>query len=291
VAPDFDAGPGTRDAGDASALRDAGPCGVCEAATPICIVEGGEARCVKCGDDDDCGGDTPVCNASHDCVECADHSDCTHPEAAQCMGGVCVPCSDSSQCTGTGVAQLCDTTRSPATCVECTSDDASHCAPLTQTCDLLSGACSDFGPMSRLTCETCTNDLQCPIDHRCILMEFPAGTPDSVGHCLKRAALGCGNPYRVVIEDRESISGADSDDYCGVDENQVTCEAVLALQRDDDCTMDGACGDPGSETPTRGAICRNVGGAEGKCTYACGTAAQCPTSVDCGTTTGYCGGI
>lgn len=289
--PGEDAGRG--DAGDAGEPEDAfvpadaGPCEPACTGGEVCAeVEAGTFECVDCVGDGDCGG--RYCSA-FTCVDCVEHAHCTEPEAAQCVSGSCVPCAAPAHCAGT-TAGICDTTRTPATCVECTLSDSDACGT-GSTCDLFTNACVEIALGARGTCMPCSNDLQCAADHRCIRMEYPTGTPRATGHCLRREATGCANPYRVIFS-RASVSGAAAESYCGIDESRTTCEAVLALLGDADCTGDGMCVIGGSEVPVPGAICERVAGTEGKCTYACaGTAAHCPSGISCaGTPQMYCGG-
>ncbi len=279
-------GDGGTDATVVDAAEDAGPCGSCAAPTPVCREADG--TCVACVADGDCSGDTPRCDtATNECVACLDHEDCTDPAAAQCEDGACVPCSTSDHCAGTGGA-VCDDSGETATCVECTDGDSSACGS-SQTCNLLDGTCVDVAPGSRGSCESCTNDLQCATDHRCIRLEFPTGTPRETGHCLRQESAGCSNPYRYLIT-RTSLSGAAAEPYCGIDEERSTCEAIAALYADADCTEDGACTIDGTDTEVPGAVCGRVSGADGKCTYECTTSLYCPAAVPCGGTSGYCGG-
>jgi len=93
------------------------------------------------------------------------------------------------------------------------------------------------------------------------------------GFCLKSTELGgpCVNPYRIVIT-RTSLSGAESDDYCGINEDLATCPAVLALLNDELC--DPANGD--LDCPQPSGRCRELPGDVYACTYFCGLPAQCP---------------
>jgi hypothetical protein len=97
--------------------------------------------------------------------------------------------------------------------------------------------------------------------------------PDSnTGFCLKSSVLGgsCTNPYRIEIS-RTSLSGAPEDDYCGINESLATCEAVLALLKDDPC--DPANGD--ADCPRLSGRCEELPGMRYTCTYLCSGVSQC----------------
>ncbi|MBX3246210.1 MAG: hypothetical protein KF901_03430 [Myxococcales bacterium] len=87
---------------------------------------------------------------------------------------------------------------------------------------------------------------------------------------------------------RTSVSGHEAVAYCGINEEQTTCEAVLALRDDWRCTgTDGRCGPEGEpEVEVPGALCRRVGASSNRCTYACTGTAQCRPSGEPGTTCG-----
>jgi hypothetical protein len=120
--------------------------------------------------------------------------------------------------------------------------------------------------------------------------------PDmQTGFCLKTFSEGdpCERPYLVPLEDRESLSGPPSANYCGIIEATVTCPAVFALLNDVTCPTG-----EDDECPT-GGLCRDFAGglAENRCTYLCGLPAQCPAEEPANTCSSsgpgsddYCGG-
>jgi hypothetical protein len=116
------------------------------------------------------------------------------------------------------------------------------------------------------------------------------GTPRDGGYCLKTFASGCARPYTVpTTPPRVSLSGAEAAQYCGINEAVTTCEALLDLATNKDCTTDTDCGAEGLDD----ARCETVSLVMNKCTYGCaGVDAECPPTRACGTTTGneYCGG-
>ena len=225
---------------------------------------------------------------------CQGHDECTSPTAAQCDGGDCVPCTQSSHCDGVAGLPVCD----GGTCVQCMLGEQGACTGQ-QSCDLLAKQCVDVAPGSVQNCYACTNDVQCESGHRCIGMEYPS----SVAHgyyCLKETP-GCDRPFQVVLFDKPSISAAAAANYCGIEQDNATCEAVNALLQGWVCESgqtDGMCGPPSMpEQAVPGALCRTVGGGANQCTYACAGAVQCPNIAPqntCGdgdtTPPGWCGG-
>jgi hypothetical protein len=91
------------------------------------------------------------------------------------------------------------------------------------------------------------------------------------------------------------LSGAALESYCGIDQANTRCPAVLDLiaghtcdaGQDAECgctrDMDGSCTAPGE-----GGLCRTVGALAQSCTYSCGTIAQCPNGTTCTADTPYC---
>ncbi|UCF48143.1 MAG: hypothetical protein JSU89_13370, partial [Myxococcales bacterium] len=82
----------------------------------------------------------------------------------------------------------------------------------------------------------------------------------------------CTNPYRTVVT-RPSLSGAEADDYCGINEDLTTCQAVRALLADTPC--DPANGD--QDCPQPAGRCRELPGALNRCTYLCSSLVECVT--------------
>jgi hypothetical protein len=194
-----------------------------------------------------------------ECVACTtdnNNADCSHiPSRPQCDAGLCVGCTVATEATNCG---------------------GNSCNPATRTC-------TATPRLSRGVCQPCVADSECtPVDgatHRCVRMNYQ-GT-DLGGFCL-RAVPGCAPPYSTGIT-RESLSGAASTTYCGIDQNMVTCDAVSALLRDASCANAGA-----SECMAESARCETVGVLADRCTYTCSASGQCPVGYPCGG--GYCGG-
>lgn len=243
----------------------------------------------------DCQGSAPHCDEGADiCVACLNDSHCGVANAAKCDEGTCVPCDDSSQCLGISDAEVCN----EGACVECALGDEGACDGGT-TCDLVARTCVEVAAGSVQNCRACSNDLQCATGHRCIAMEFPEGTEHGY-YCLREATTTCARPFQVGIN-RDSISGEPAVNYCGIEEELTTCEAVLALAGAWICPSetDGMCspleGEP--EVAVPGAVCRDVDVGGKACTYECEATQQCPTGSPVNTCgdgegglTGWCGG-
>jgi hypothetical protein len=120
-------------------------------------------------------------------------------------------------------------------------------------------------------CQSCVSDSDCSQaggTTRCVPMNYQ-GTPRG-GYCLRAVSAGCARPFGVVIT-AESLSGAASTDYCGIDQAVVSCEAVAALRQSRPCPSGDA-----SQCMADGAVCATVGAFSDRCTYACGGADDCP---------------
>jgi len=242
-----------------------------------------------------CGGTcedpTPLCNENTgECVACLMDDNCDSVGTAHCDNGNCVACSDSGQCSHLPGTLVCDA----GTCVECALGDETACTGGT-TCDLLAETCTGSSAGSVTNCNACTNDLQCGAGHRCIQMDFNS-SPHGY-YCLKDSAGGCAQPFGNPINEI-SISGAPAVNYCGIEEDSATCEAVLALLNNWRCSgTDGMCSPDGvqPEIATPGALCRQVGVLANRCTYECAGAGECLSAGPGGTCGGapppnWCGG-
>ena len=100
----------------------------------------------------------------------------------------------------TGVDDCRDRSATPACnmdngeCVQCAA--SSDCEG-SETCNLLTFMCEAMPLPALRTCEACTNDDQCPINHRCIRMNF-GGIPRDPGYyCLLEvdAPGDCPEPF------------------------------------------------------------------------------------------------
>lgn len=284
---------------------EAGLCGTCPTEQPVCNES---LDCVQCTADDDayCTDQGMVCNtASFMCVGCLGDADCTDPLASHCDNNVCTPCSEHVHCDevdGLGRAEnACD----DGLCVDCTPETETETCPGTQTCNPATRECNNISVGALNVCEECVSDSQCGEDgqaseaFRCVPMFYPNQETrfpsDQVGFCLKSIELGgaCENPFRIVLT-RPSLSGAEADDYCGINENLATCPAVLALLEDQDCNPDN--GD--DDCPQPSGLCRELPGMTDKCTYLCSDPVECKDPPVPGSTCDssgpggddYCGG-
>lgn len=108
------------------------------------------------------------------------------------------------------------------------------------------------------------------------------GTPRPDGYCLRLVSAGCERPYGSTLITAESLSGAGEADYCGIEQELTTCDAVRAMREGRECT-----GGDVTLCADAGARCETIGAFDDLCTYSCGTATQCPVGVSCGSA--YCG--
>jgi hypothetical protein len=298
---------------------EAGPCGVCELETPICnddlqcvectaesnslclekmlVCKTDAFECVECNASSDCNLEKMlVCKTdAFECVECNASSDCNDPAAAGCNTELneCEECQSEADCIGIEGRLVCD----DGTCVECTpATEGVDCGET--SCDPLTRECTETTVGSRETCETCVADSECGVEgNRCVPMTYDGlrYPNNESGFCLKSIDLGgsCTNPYRIVIT-RTSLSGVAADDYCGINEDLTTCQAVRALLGDLAC--DPVNGD--QDCPQPAGLCRELPGILNRCTYLCSDVVECKSPPAPGSTCGasgsggdkYCGG-
>lgn len=138
-------------------------------------------------------------------------------------------------------------------------------------CAQIADALSAAGSVKN--CGACSNDAQCK-DGACIPLDFnkqPHGY-----FCLKAANPACQQQPFDVFVTKQSISGKAAAKYCGIDQDQTTCEAVNATLAGWVCSgTDGKCGPQNMvEVSVPGALCRTVG-VPNRCTYPCTSALQC----------------
>ena len=151
-------------------------------------------------------------------------------------------------------------------------------------------------PGSRLTCESCTADIDCvDAEHRCVEMTFMNNRfpDDKTGFCLRianplpeEAGYDCASPYVTVMYEGQSLSGGDPDTYCSIRSDLTNCNAVLAYQAHVDCRIfgDDAC--------PEGGLCDFIRvGTEWQeaCTYRCGDASECEGPGRPACSSQYCG--
>jgi hypothetical protein len=266
----------------------------CGSPKPIC--DEANNTCVECLEPDDCPtGLKTKCNDNNICVECLNAAtDCVNASASRCDNGACAKCMSNADCEHIAGAGVCD----DGSCVACTVADDSACG--TKSCNLATKSCTQTTKGTVATCKPCLADNECvggnqaDPDARCVPMEFQ-GTPRPGGFCLRRAAKTCTRPYTIGITG-QSLSGASAENYCGIDQQNVTCEAVVDLVDSRTCaaSADTACGckrdkDGKCTDAGKGGLCRDLAVVQDRCTYQCGTTDHCPVGSMClGTTTTYC---
>jgi hypothetical protein len=169
--------------------------------------------------------------------------------------------------------------------VECTIDEEELCNG--KSCNPATLTCTNTNVDSRDFCESCVADSECTDGDtndptaRCIALDFNGGAHGS--YCLKRQSKTCARPYGITIN-AESISDAPDEDYCGIDQDTTTCEAVLDMVASTSCSggTDAECGDG------EGGQCKTVGGIGNTCTIPCDVANQCPNALTCTGGMPYC---
>ena len=271
--------------GGVDAGPDAGICGsvTCPADQPVCI---DELECVQCTADEDeyCTERGLVCDIElSDCgTSCSRDDDCTDPKAARCGANVCKPCTEDAQCDGIDGLGDAKNACFDGECVDCTPASEGDTCPSNTTCNPATRECTGIRVGALDICEECVADSQCGENdaasdaHRCVPMfyELPDNRfPNSdTGFCLKSIELGgtCMNPFRIPVT-RSSLSGADPDEYCGINEELATCPAVRALIEDQDCNPTN--GD--DDCPQPSGLCRELPGMTNTCTYLCASIIEC----------------
>jgi len=270
---------------------EAGMCVVCPPVRPICT---DELECVQCTaeNDDYCSERVLFCDIETSaCVECLGNSNCTAADAARCDANECGPCDANAQCTGIdglpGDANACD----DGVCVDCTPQTEASTCPNNKSCNPDTRQCTNTDVGSIDVCEACVADSECGEDgspsetYRCVEMVWMG---NRTGFCLKTTQGGCERPYAHPLSNRQSLSGAQPDDYCGIREDLATCPAVRALELDQQCP-----GGEATECPESG-LCEQVGVLLNRCTYRCDANQQClpvgnPSDPNPGSECGSCG--
>ena len=218
----------------------------CPADRPLCS---DALACVQCTADDDsyCTEQGLLCDvASSNCIACAGDADCTDPTKSRCDNNVCVPCTEPGHCEGIEGIGDGESACVDNVCVDCTPATEDNTCVGGVACNPDTNECTTVQIGSLDVCEECVADSQCGEDgaasdaHRCVPMYYEIVDnrfPDSdTGFCLKSTTGGCVRPYSVTLFDRPSLSDPSvEDDYCGVDEDIVTCPAVRALLGDAEC--------------------------------------------------------
>jgi hypothetical protein len=283
--------------GDAGAAGN----GAQEQCTPACgspkpICDEATRTCVECLEHDDCPtAQKSKCDEANTCVECLDATtDCVSAAASRCDSGACVKCVSNADCEHVAGKGVCDA----GNCVACTVADDAACG--TKSCNPATKACTQTAKGTVANCKPCVADSECvggnqaDPDARCVPMEFQ-GNLRQGGFCLRRGVKTCSRPYTIAIS-AKSLSGATAENYCGIDQANVRCEAVLDLEESRTCQglTDSACGcardnDGKCTNAGEGGLCRDFAVLEDQCTYQCGANNHCPTGFNClGSPTKYC---
>jgi hypothetical protein len=250
--------------------------------------------CVECLQEADCGGAKKKCDTDAGaCVACLESADCSTAAAAKCDSGECVKCTSNGDCGHIAGKGVCD----GGTCVQCTVADEVVCAG--NSCNPATKACATTVIGSVGTCKPCVADSECSgagsadPSARCVPMKFNGEQRDG-GFCLRRVVKGCAAPFTVTFA-AGSISGTGSESFCGINQVNTTCEAVLDLSAGRTCAdnEDTSCGCVRDGNGVcvaggQGGLCRTVGGVAKTCTYACGTTPQCPGGTACTIDDPYC---
>jgi|GEM_PF-1999348 len=247
----------------------------CDGDTPVCDTS--STTCVGCLGDENCSGDTPVCDTSSTtCVGCLDNTSCESPDASLCGADqTCGACMADADCSHLGLNRCVQ-----GVCTECTvateQDDCGNNACLPD------GTCGDTPLESLTACQPCQADNECFADHRCVPMNFGDPAMPHGNYCLKIASTMCERPYTVSIS-QESVSGAASEEYCGINQVNTTCEAIIDLRNSKDCVEDSDCGAQGLDD----AVCGTTLAGD-VCTITCELNSQCSSVQTCDMAENYC---
>jgi hypothetical protein len=80
----------------------------------------------------------------------------------------------------------------------------------------------------------------------------------------------------VVLENATSVSGAVAENYCGINVEVTTCDAVVDMIASKNCVIDADCGSG------KGGLCKeNVSTGDYRCTIPCSKAEQCADGDTC----------
>jgi len=281
---------------------------VCNAATNTCVECTDKAQCaelkpacdsttntcVECTDGPDCTGSAkPFCDKTKEqCVQCLKQADCTSAAASACNAGQCQACTKDAECSNIAGKGVC----AAGTCVQCSVANEAACAG--RSCNPKTDACTTTAVGTVSACQPCLADSECTggdqadPDARCVPMKF-MGIARTGGFCLRRVSKTCAKPYNIIVNGA-SLSGASTEAYCGIDQDATRCEAVLDLVNSQSCAdgKDTSCGclrdkDRKCTATGQGGLCKTVGPNANQCTYACGSANQCPGGHTCPSST-YC---
>lgn len=288
--------------------------GDCATVTNRHVCDPATNQCVGCLQNADCASlrSSPFClQAENTCVGCLENADCRNSAASYCsrLTNSCEACELDVDCAHIEGKGAC----SAGVCVQCSTSNDQACVldGIGYSCNPKSNSCTQTRKHSVALCGACVADSECQsegIVARCVPMTFGPNRVPRGNYCLRAVSSGCEQPFGstlVMTLTAVSASGAPSDDYCGIDQGSVTCEAIRDMQDPSNsirCTNpntnladDDLCGcsrNPVSgvcEGPGDGGLCREINGAN-RCTIQCGDGSQCTTGRGCTSKSpAYCG--
>ena len=246
----------------------------CTGARPHCSEELGNCvECLPASEEADCGAGSVCVVVEGDafCGDCRDPDPWNHGlvecEDGMCSDGACVGCASDADCGA--AAPRCDLASN--TCGACSAaTEAIDCSG--NACDPIAHVCGEakLGTVPRAA--ECISDSECQVDSACVQVTFAGAPAEFV--CLRPVAAGCSGAFQNPTPLRTSRSGDPEQQYCGWNEEQVSAEAMRALDNGRECGEDGDCG--------AGGLCKTLS-VGSRCTIPCEAATDCPT-------TGYANG-
>ncbi|WP_158542599.1 hypothetical protein [Lujinxingia litoralis] len=243
------------------------PCPEVENGEPVCVQQTCSALCVPGYYPCEEGCDGPP----GQCVECLENAHCTDPQAPVCQQGACTGCASNQDCAGVEGKAICDV--ATGMCAECLPGQSEACGDF--SCDPQTRECTTTELKSRGSCESCRSDDECAPDHICVAMSF-AGLARDSAYCLRidtapdANSSDCQEPF-MVLDIKESITTAELEIVCGINEALTTCEAVLDYNRS--CTSADDCGVAGLDD----GLCELIEFEPGvRCTIPCDSSLEYP---------------
>jgi hypothetical protein len=171
-----------------------------------------------------------------------------------------------------------------ATCVACTADtESARCGAF--SCRQSDGTCTTTTRATLDTCDPCEADSECATGRRCVEHVF-MGTSTGSFCFLDASTGGCGDtdgtrrPYRTRTM-LTSVDGVTAT-YC-MPPVSTTCTGIRDTQSKS-CTTSEMCG----EDSLADGYCPTIGSGAGLCSYECGGAVDCRSTLNCGGTPAHC---
>ena len=214
---------------------------------------GTTAASVSCASNDNCSGDTPLCEATLKvCAQCLTTGDC--PAGGHCLGSRCVThtaCANSRDC---GTDEVCDP--SGAICVQCAqgTDCANGQACVLNRC-VSAATCSSSDECSGKVCDTdrklcveCLSDTECASGTQHCAQNVCRTTCTSDKQCTPQGML-CDTATSVCVQCKV-LTDCPASSYC----EAGTCKPDICDSTQSTCTNNGvaACNPAGNgwATPT-----------------------------------------